>query len=310
MAEIRTTIYSRELQKLIFPDNSFYKKSIGEAGVADKTEQVEKPVQAPISKAKEGKPDSLPLSVETSTDSKKTYNTTLIYSKPLLIDSQSELLVNYNKRQSKMEQQAAEINTKVAAYTMAHWSPTKEANILKTSGTARASNIMGFTSQRKAVTKEDLLKVLNLIMRMGVSSMGGNWYGMVTADMYTDLLSIPEFVDYYKTGNESRLKEGIIGRILGVDIFQRSTEEGHCGLLYNGRTPLSGDAEVKDSLLSGALFWNEKMVCRAEGRLRTVINENAPGYLGGTIIESFTRYGADIIRDDQKGVIALLEDKA
>ena len=209
-----------------------------------------------------------------------------------------------------MEQQAAEINTKVAAYTMAHWSPTKEANILKTSGTARASNIMGFTSQRKAVTKEDLLKVLNLIMRMGVSSMGGNWYGMVTADMYTDLLSIPEFVDYYKTGNESRLKEGIIGRILGVDIFQRSTEEGHCGLLYNGKTPLSGDAEVKDSLLSGALFWNEKMVCRAEGRLRTVINENAPGYLGGTIIESFIRYGADIIRDDQKGVIALLEDKA
>ena len=51
------------------------------------------------------------------------------------------------------------------------------------------------------------------------------------------------------------------------------------------------------------------MVCRAEGMVRTVVNENAPGYLGGTIIESFTRFGADIIRDDQKGVIALLEDK-
>ena len=62
MAEIRTTLYSSELQKLIFPDNSFYKKSIGETGVADKTEQVEKPVQTKISKAKEGKPSSLPLS--------------------------------------------------------------------------------------------------------------------------------------------------------------------------------------------------------------------------------------------------------
>ena len=79
MAEIRTTLYSSELQKLIFPDNSFYKKSIGETGVADKTEQVEKPVQTKISKAKEGKPSSLPLSVETSTDSTKKYNTTLIY---------------------------------------------------------------------------------------------------------------------------------------------------------------------------------------------------------------------------------------
>ena len=76
MAEIRTTLYSSELQKLIFPDNSFYKKSIGETGVADKTEQVEKPVQTKISKAKEGKPSSLPLSVETSTDSTKKYNTT------------------------------------------------------------------------------------------------------------------------------------------------------------------------------------------------------------------------------------------
>ena len=302
MAEIRTTLYSSELQKLIFPDNSFYKKSIGETGVADKTEQVEKPVQTKISKAKEGKPSSLPLSVETSTDSTKKYNTTLIYCAPLL--------VNYNKRQTKQEQQAAEINTKVAAYTMEHWCPKLEANILKTTGSARPSNVMGFTSQRKALTKEDLLKVLNLMMRMGVSGMGGNWYGMVTADMYTDLLAIPEFVDYYKTGNQSRLKEGVIGRILGIDIFQRSTEEGHNGVLYNGKTPLRGDADVKDSLLSGALFWNDKMVCRAEGRLRTIINAEAPGYLGGTIIESFTRYGADIIRDDQKGVIALLEDKA
>ena len=250
------------------------------------------------------------MSVETSTDSTKKYNTTLIYCAPLLIDSQSELLVNYNKRQTKQEQQAAEINTKVAAYTMEHWCPKLEANILKTTGSARPSNVMGFTSQRKALTKEDLLKVLNLMMRMGVSGMGGNWYGMVTADMYTDLLAIPEFVDYYKTGNESRLKEGVIGRILGIDIFQRSTEEGHNGVLYNGKTPLRGDADVKDSLLSGALFWNDKMVCRAEGRLRTIINAEAPGYLGGTIIESFTRYGADIIRDDQKGVIALLEDKA
>ena len=94
MAEIRPTLYSSELQKLIFPDNSFYKKSIGERGVADTTERVEKPVQAKISKAKEGTPKSLPLAVETSTDTTKYYNTTLIYCAPLLIDSQSEMLVN------------------------------------------------------------------------------------------------------------------------------------------------------------------------------------------------------------------------
>lgn len=309
MGEIRTTIYSKELQKQLFPDNSFYKKSIGESGIADTAEMVEKPVQAKISKAKEGEPSSLPLQIETSTDSKKSYKTTLIYCQPLLVDSQSELLVNYNKRQSKQMQQADELNTKVAAYTVEHWAPSKAENILKTTGYKRASNIAGFSSQRKAVTKADLLKIQNLMMRMMVG-MGGEWYGMVTADMYTDLLNIPEFVDYYKTGNESALKQGIIGRILGISIFVRSTEEGHSGLLYkDGTTPLAGDSAITDALYSGGLFWHSRMVCRAEGQVRTVVNTDAPGYLGGTILESFMRYGADIVRDDQKGVIALLEDK-
>ncbi len=57
-------------------------------------------------------------------------------------------------------------------------------------------------------------------MRMNVSGLGGSWYGMVTADQYTDLLAIPEFVDYYKTGNESKLKEGIVGRIFGYRHLQ------------------------------------------------------------------------------------------
>lgn len=310
MAEIRPTLYSSELQKLIFPDNSFYKKSIGERGVADTTERVEKPVQAKISKAKEGTPKSLPLAVETSTDTTKYYNTTLIYCAPLLIDSQSEMLVNYNKRASKQMQQADEINTKVAAYILGKWCPTKKDNILKTTGDARDSGVAGISSQRKRVTKQDLIRVLNTALRMGVSGLGGNWYGMVTPDMYTDLLSIPDYTDYFKTGNESKLKEGIVGRILGIDIFCRTVDEGHSGVLYNGSMiPISGDSEVKDTCYTGGLFWNDKLVCRAEGTLRTVVNANAPGYLGGTIIESFVRCGADILRDDQKGVIALLEDK-
>lgn len=312
MAEIRTTLYSKELQKQIFPDNSFYKKSVAETGVADTSETVEKPVQNKISKAKEGKPNQLPLSVETSTDTKKTYPTTLIYCQPLLIDSQSELMVNYSKRQTKQEQQAGEMNVKIANYAAYHWAPTQATNILKTTGDARASNIMGITGNRKALNKEVMLKIYNLMLRMNVSGMGGKWYGMLTPDAYTDLLSVPEFVDYQKTGNATKLEQGILGQIMGVELFTRTTDEGHTGLLYkaDGKTPIPAESEMADTLLAGNLFWNDKMVCRAEGVLRTVVNENAPGYLGGTILECFTRFGADIIRDDQKGVIALLEDKA
>lgn len=312
MAEIRTTLYSKELQKQIFPDSSFYKKSVAETGVADTSETVEKPVQNRIGKAKEGKPNTLPLSVETSTDTKKTYPTTLIYCQPLLIDSQSELMVNYSKRQTKQEQQAGEMNVRIANYAAYHWAPTLASNILKTTGDARDSNIMGISGKRKALNKEVMLRIYNLMLRMNVSGMGGKWYGMLSADAYTDLLAVPEFVDYQKTGNATKLEQGILGQIMGVELFTRTTDEGHTGLLYkaDGKTPIPAESEVADTLLAGNLFWNDKMVCRAEGVLRTVVNENAPGYLGGTILECFTRFGADIIRDDQKGVIALLEDKA
>ncbi|RHJ74055.1 hypothetical protein, partial [Parabacteroides sp. AM08-6] len=69
-------------------------------------------------------------------------------------------------------------------------------NILKTTGDARKSNILGLTSNRKALTKDDLLTLHNLMMRMNVSGIGGKWYGMVTPDQYSDLLKVPEFVDY------------------------------------------------------------------------------------------------------------------
>lgn len=311
MAEIRPTLYSRELQKQIFPKNEFYKKSVAETGVADTTETVEKPVQTKISKAKEGAPKSLPLSVEVSTDTKKTYQTTLIYCSPLLIDSQSELMVNYNKRATKQAQQAGEINVKVANYAAFHWAPTKSDNLVKTTGSGRASNVVGLTGNRKALTKDDILGIYNMMLRMNVSGLGGKWYGLLTADAYTDLLKVPEFVDFQKTGNTTKLEQGIIGTLMGIEFLTRSTDEGHAGLLYkaDGKTPISADATIDNAFLPANLFWNDKMVCRAEGTLRTVVNENAPGYLGGTILEAFTRFGADIVRDDQKGVIALLEDK-
>lgn len=311
MAELRTTLYSKELQKQIFPDSSFYKRSIAETGVADSVISVEKPVQGKGNKAKEGEPESYPLKVSIAKDTKKTYDTTLLYCEPILIDSQSEMLTNYSKRQTKQQQQAAELELKAANYCAYHWSPTKADNILKTSGTGRASNIQGFSSNRKAVTKDDFVNLHNLMMRMNVASMGGSWFGMITPDMYSDILKMPDFVDYYKTGMQSKLETGVVGRILGIEIMVRSTDECHAGILYDAAgNPLRAESEMKDELLAGGLFWNEKMVCRAEGTLRSVINTDAPGYLGGTIIESFVRFGADIIRDDQRGVITLLEAKA
>jgi len=308
MAEIRPVLYSKELQKRLYPDNAFYKKSLQETGVADNVESVEKPVQGKIRKAKSGTPSSLPLTIEKGVDSKKSYGVQLVYCEPLLIDSQDEIMANYSKRSTKQQQQADEINTKCADIAATAWAPTLATNIIATSGAARATNVAGLTGNRKSVIKDDVLKVYNLTLRMTIA--GGKWYMLATPDMYTDLLKIPEFTDYEKTGNQSALAVGIIGKLLNMEVMIRSTEESHAGIVYstdNVKRAANIALEATDQV--AALIWNEKLVCSAEGTLRTSINPNAPGYLGGTIIESWTRFGADIIRDDQKGVIALLESK-
>ena len=308
MAEISPIKYSSELQQLVFPDNSFYKKSVQETGVADTVTSVERPVQSSKRTAQKGEPASLPLTINTSKDSKDSYAVGLVYAQPIAVDLPGEYALNYNKRQVKQQQQASEINTKVADIAAYSWGPTLAANILSSSGTGRASNVTGLTGNRKALTKADILAVNNLMMRMNISGLGGKWYGLLTPDAYSDLLGIAEFVDYDKTGVTSKLEQGIIGRLAGIEFMVRSTDDCHNGLIYTSakaKKDLDTTA-IAASDLPANLFWNDKMVASAEGLLKTSINANAPGYMGATIIESWCRFGA-ATRLDQKGVIALLE---
>jgi hypothetical protein len=310
MSEIRTTVYSKELQKQIFPDNSFYKKSQAETSVAIDAVAVEKPQQTAGRKAKNGEPLTYPLTVKAAFDGSNTYSLQLVYAEPILITSESEILTNYSKRTTKQEQQAGEINTRCADIAAVNWGPSKSTNFVKTTGDARTSNVIGLTGNRKAVQKADMLSIYNLLLRMNVSGLPGQMYGLLTADAYTDMLAIEQFVDYSKTGYTSKLEQGIIGRLLGIEFYTRSTDVGHTGLLYtNASTPVKRAVdELSATDRPASLFWHDKMVCHAEGVLKTSVNEDRAEYLGGTLISSSVRFGAAINRDDEKGVVALLED--
>jgi len=253
------------------------------------------------------------LPVKTALDSSDSYAVDLVYADPLVINNPTDFALNYNKRATKQAQQASVIETKCADIAAVGWAPSVEAQIIKSTGEPRATNVIGLAGDRKALTLKDMLKVKNALMRMNVDGLGGKLCMLATPDAYTDLLGIDKFVDYNLTGNTSKLEKGIIGHLLGIDIYYRSTDEGHIGLLYtNDATPVKKDTEAKIASTDrpGNLFWNDKMVGRAEGKLKAIVNENAPGYMGGTILEAQVRFGASHGREDQKGVIALVEDNA
>lgn len=305
MTQISRTVYSRELQKQLFPVSDFYKKSISETGLAADAATFEIPNLGSVNEAKEDAPTVLPLKVVKSDDSKVTGTMKLLYCDPILIENEEEIVMNYSKRQNKQLQQAASLNAKAGDHAAYQWLPTLSANIVESTGSARATNVVGLTGTRKALTKADVLGIYNKLLRMNAKQLPGALFGLLTPDAYTDLLAIADFVDYEKIGRADMLAQGVIGKICGIEMMVRS-KNGHIGSLFTSANARTKTITAASTNRPVNLFWHSGMVCHAESVVRTLINENDATYLG-TVINSTVRFGAEKCREDQAGVLAIAE---
>ncbi len=309
MAELNVIKFSNELQKQLFPDNAFYKKSRVESGIAINATSVEIPIAGDLDPAGAGEP-SLPLAVKVKTDTKKSYPVTLLYTDPWLITRESEIVTNYNKHQETVEQLGGILNTRAADTAAYEWGPTTAARIAETTGDARPASLTGATGSRKRLTKADVISVNKMFEKMNLNIPGGK-FGLITPDMHEDLLLIDQFVDYDKTGNKTKLEQGFIGKLLGIEFFVRWNDVlGSSGLHYSSANVKKVNGDVAATDCAAGLFWHSAYTRHAEGNAHTSINRDKAEYLGGTLMSSTVRFGATQNRSDEKGVIALIEDNA
>jgi len=308
MAEQINVRYSQQLQEQLFPKSDFYKKSLSETSIAADADTFEIPNLSDIDDANEGKPTLLPLKVVVSEDSKVTGTMKQLYCSPLLITDENEITVNYDKRTAKQKQQAATLSAKAGHYAAYQWLPaSSSANIVSSTGSARATNVTGFTGNRLAVTKTDLLKVKALLMKANALEVPGELFALLTPDAYQDLLGIAEFVDYDKTGVASKLEEGILGKILGFNIMVRSAfGKGHIGAWYNASAAKIRTIGTAATDRPANLFWHSGLVCHAEAFPKVYINSDRADYMG-TLINASVRFGAEICRADGIGTAAIAE---
>jgi len=311
MAILNETKFSRELIKQLYPENSFYTKGKVDFNQND-AKTIKYPVAATIGSAKTGSP-SLPLSIETFTDGQDEYTTEQVYAGPVLINNEQEMLTNYSIFQDRVSQLAQTLNTKIANLAAYQWGPTKSDRIALTTGTdTRTTSLTGSASgARKRITKSDIIKIYTAMKKDNMGPGNNTIYGLFTPEMYEDLLLIDDFIDYEKTGQVNNLKRGIVGRILGIEIMMRWDEDsGSAGLWYSqakAKKDNTTDPAANDG--AAALFFKAGAVRYSRAKkVDTSINRKAAGYLGGTIIENWTRFGGAISRqDDEKGVFALVE---
>lgn len=313
MAQISPIKFSNELQKQLFPDNSFYKKSRVETGIGADVETVEIPIAGDIGAALSGNP-TLPVPITARTDTKKSYAVEQLYTKPYLVTREESIVLNYDKITDLAQSLAMSIETRAGNIAATEWGATLASNIVRSTGsTARASVVTGTTGNRKRIIEVDMQNVRLKFNKMNLPTLGRNSiWGILTPEMVEDLLLIDKFVDSDKTGELSKLKNGEIGFILGMNLLMRNNDINSTGVMYNI------DATVKrtvDEALAvtdnaAAIFWHQSMVRHAEGHAETIINRKPAGYLGATVIESVVRFGATFDRLDQKGIVALVETNA
>lgn len=312
MAQISPKKFSAELQKQLFPENEFYKKSRTETGIGASVESVDIPVSGNIGAAKSGEPETLPLQIKAREDSIKNYPVEQLYTDPYIVTNEESIVLNYNKVQDITSSLAMSVNTRAADIAAVNWGATLITNIGRTTGTARNSNVTGTTGTRLAIAQDDMLNVRRVFNRMNLPNRGrGSIYGILTADMIDDLMKVDAFVDADKTGELSKLLAGEIGFIMGMNLMMRTNDIGSTGVMYS-----EADVPVKrtiDETLAvtdnaAAIFWHTDMVRHAEGHAKSIINRNVAGYNGATIIENLVRFGATFDRPDQKGIFALVED--
>lgn len=312
MAQISPIKFSRELQKQLFPDNAFYKNSRTETGIGPDVENVEIPVAGNVSAAKSGDPESLPLQVQAREDSKKSYPVTQLYTDPYVVRREEQIVLNYNKLQDLATSLAMSINTRAGNIAATNWGASLAGSIRQTTGTARASTVTGTTGNRLGISKDDMIAVRTAFNKMNLPSLGrGELWGLLTADMVDDLLKIPEFVDYDKTGELSKLRNGEIAYIMGFNLMMRNNDLGHAGAMYSeAALPVKRgvDEALQATDNAAAIFWHKTMVRHAEGNAATFIDRGKPEWLGGTLLSSVVRYGATFDRPDEKGIFTLVED--
>ena len=194
MADLRPQKYDRELQKNLFPSNEFYSRSRVDGGIAPNVETVNIPESGAAPDVNIGVPSSFPLSISQRTDSSKSYSVRQLYTEPILITDEEEILTDYQKLQDISQDHAAAINKQAANIAAYEWGNTGGGSrIILTTGTgSRATELVGATGSVKKITKADIFNVKKQLMKDNLPNLDG-LSALITPAQYNDLLEIEDF---------------------------------------------------------------------------------------------------------------------
>lgn len=346
--ESRITLYTSEINPFLYPDNSFMSKSQNDAAFASSgnTKRLNDAVTG--STVTKGRFTSLATATGANAPTKtvKVRKNTghdwaieYFHTDPTVATIETSSEVPYEVRAEQLRSHADVLNLAVANFCAVEWAQGEvgvaetvdtatesdyfilSTGVDKDGNTQTRSNLVAGSGTVKKICQDDFRRMQKAMVRQQImNGTVGNMYFLPTAEQFSDIVDpslFPNFIDYEKTGRESRLAEGEAGKIYGITILSpRHREDWNANVVYS-YTALSGTdtdlTKIEDTASSGAsqvsagMAWVDTLVMRAQGSAVVFPWMNSPIYMGD-VYASELRFGAIKKRKDTKGVVMLIEN--
>lgn len=317
MAEVIKSKFLREFQKNLFPDNSFWMRGKSDSG-ADEYASIQIPVAAAPVTSTFGTIQSGQANLASANDltpivrvnNTHSYNVETFGTNPVALQLSDLDTISYDKRQEIYQEHQDVIATDVANFCAIAWAQ-ETANtsfIIQSTGTERPNIVTGgLVDGVLGLSKNDIINVKRLFHRMNIANIPGQIYALITPEQWDDLLKIADFVDYDKSGNESKLVQGVVGRLLGIEFLTpRHNPALNANVLYNNSNAKIAFGAAATNGRSAAVFFHSGLVRYAKGAGKLYQDLNNPIFKAD-IMSADVRFGASKSRTDGVGVVSVVE---
>lgn len=310
-AELAKRVFLGDIKPQLFASSTFMARAIQDDQYVN-FNSVELPHSGTIPGVAVNRP-SLPATVAQRSDAATNYLLEELSSDPTVLQMSEQLIVSYDKRASILDQHMKAIKLKAANRLIQKWLAGANAgHILLTTGTGRTTYSAGgvLTGTRKALTVTDLTKIRGLFMTDDVLTDNVELQGVavIPQSMYTDLLQLPQFTQYYQYGvNTQPLIAGVVGKAFGFDFYVRSeVAYSTTGGVLKQESALGAPITLAATDQPTAIFYHPDYVRKAMGEFKVFINEDQAAYYG-SVFSMAVRFGGLQARNDSKGVVMLIE---
>jgi hypothetical protein len=301
-AGINVEIWQNFVVENLYKNNQFIERSVDVSDFVINGSVVHIP-NAGVASDVERNRQVLPAPIKRRGDTDVVYVLDEFTTNPVAILRADQLELSYDKMNSVLANDMANIRQSMAEWMLYNWRPEGTANMVLTTGSSVAAHLSGATGNRKAFKLADLRKAATLMNAANLPMEGR--VALFDAYMYEQLLEDLSPTQYRDFSSYMNVEEGIVGRLFGFDIMQRSTVLR----LSTSNVVKEPSAAAATTDKAGVLCWQETQVEKAVGNVDAYEDLKNPTMYGD--IYSFAlRAGGSKRRGSKIGTIAIVQDAA